>query len=145
MKIRSWLFWISFWWVVSFVIGRTLKAQDLSGHVRTEILNQLVPITVNVSTHCTTTLEFPLVIEEIDSDGCTQKPDEEKGDFYLHPGRSWFSLRSLRRGAAQNLAVILNGKVYEFWIQTSDDFDFSVLCRFGQQFNRPIWRAPIKP
>jgi hypothetical protein len=125
-------------------------SQDLSYRVRQEILDQRHPITVNVSVHGVTTLQFPAPIQSLESDGFTQKPNEEVGDFYISPGLNWVSIRSLRAGAAQNLGVVIAGKVYEVLVQTVDQNDFSVLFRFAER-PKPaernasfVWSPPLR-
>jgi hypothetical protein len=114
------------------LLSARLFAQDLSYRVREEILDQRTPVTVNVSTHAVTTLQFPAQIQSLESDGFTQKPNEEAGDFYISPGLNWVSIRSLRPGAAQNLGVVIAGKVYEVMIQTTELNDLAVLFQFEQ-------------
>ena len=97
-----------------------------------EILDQRNPVTINVSTHAVTTLQFPAQIQSLESDGFTQKPNEEAADFYISPGFNWVSIRSLRPGAAQNLGVVIAGKVYEVMIQTTELNDLAVLFQFEQ-------------
>ena len=116
--------------LVFLLLGSTVLAQDLSYRVRTEILDQRNPVTVNVSTSSCTTLQFPAPIQSLESDGFTQKPNEEAGDFYIAPGLNWVSIRSLRPGATQNLGVVIAGRVYEVMIQTAFLNDLSVLFRF---------------
>src|SRR6516162_7756133 len=115
---------------LSLLLLSVLLADDLSYRVRQEILDQRNPITVNVSTHAVTTLQFPAQIQSLESDGFTQKPNEEAGDFYIAPGLNWVSIRSLRPGATQNLGVVISGRVYEVMIQTAFLNDLSVLFRF---------------
>jgi hypothetical protein len=122
--------------------GSSLMAQDLSYRVRQEILDQRNPVTVNVSTHAVTTLQFPAQIQSLESDGFTQKPNEEAADFYISPGLNWVSIRSLRPGAAQNLGVVIAGKVYEIMIQTTALNDLAVLFRFDQGPTRPAKIVP---
>ena len=122
--------------------GSSLMAQDLSYRVRQEILDQRNPVTVNVSTHAVTTLQFPAQIQSLESDGFTQKPNEEAGDFYISPGLNWVSIRSLRPGAAQNLGVVIAGRVYEIMIQTTAINDLAVLFQFEQAPPRPAKIAP---
>ena len=117
--------------------GSSLMAQDLSYRVRQEILDQRNPVTVNVSTHAVTTLQFPAQIQALESDGFTQKPNEEAGDFYISPGLNWVSIRSLKAGAAQNLGVVIGGRVYEIMIQTTALNDLAVLFQF-EQVPRPV-------
>jgi len=117
--------------------GSSLMAQDLSYRVRQEILDQRNPVTVNVSTHAVTTLQFPAQIQALESDGFTQKPNEEAGDFYISPGLNWVSIRSLKPGAAQNLGVVIGGRVYEIMIQTTALNDLAVLFQF-EQVPRPV-------
>ena len=117
--------------------GSSLMAQDLSYRVRQEILDQRNPVTVNVSTHAVTTLQFPARIQALESDGFTQKPNEEAGDFYISPGLNWVSIRSLKAGAAQNLGVVIGGRVYEIMIQTTALNDLAVLFQF-EQVPRPV-------
>src|SRR6516225_6724389 len=114
----------------SLLLGGALFAEDLSYRVRQEILDQRNPVTVSVSTHAVTTLQFPAQIQALESDGFTQKPNEEAGDFYIAPGLNWVSIRSLRPGAAQNLGVVIAGRVDEMMIQTAFLNDLSVLFRF---------------
>jgi len=119
-----------------------LFAGDLSYRVREEILDQRNPITVNVSTHAVTTLQFPAQIQSLESDGFTQKPNEEAADFYISPGLNWVSIRSLGPGAAQNLGVVIAGRVYEIMIQTTALNDLAVLFRFERVPSRPGKVAP---
>ena len=118
--------------LVLLLLSVRLFAQDLSSRVRQEILDQRNPVTVNVSTHAVTTLQFPAQIQSLESDGFTQKPNEEAGDFYISPGFNWVSVRSLRPGAVQNLGVVISGRVYEILIQTTALNDLAVLFRFEQ-------------
>src|SRR6266404_7368193 len=127
---------------LSLLSAVSLFSQDLSYRVRTEILDQRNPITVNVSTHAVTTLQFPAQIQSLESDGFTQKPNEEAADFYISPGLNWVSIRSLRPGAAQNLGVVIAGRVYEIMIQTTALNDLAVLFRFDQVPPRPAKIAP---
>jgi len=124
------------------LLSPRLFAQDLSNRVRQEILDQRNPVTVNVSTHAVTTLQFPAQIQSLESDGFTQKPNEEAADFYISPGLNWVSIRSLRPGAAQNLGVVIAGKVYEIMIQTTALNDLAVLFRFDQGPARPAKIVP---
>ena len=128
--------------LVLLLLSAPLFAQDLSYRVREEILDQRNPITVNVSTHAVTTLQFPAQIQSLESDGFTQKPNEEAADFYISPGLNWLSIRSLRAGAAQNLGVVIAGRVYEIMIQTTALNDLAVLFRFEQVPSRPAKIAP---
>jgi hypothetical protein len=128
--------------LVLLLLSARLFAQDLSYRVRQEILDQRNPITVNVSTHAATTLQFPAQIQSLESDGFTQKPNEEAADFYISPGLSWVSIRSLRPGAAQNLGVVIAGRVYEIMIQTTALNDLAVLFRFEQAPPKPANIAP---
>jgi len=128
--------------LVSLLLSARLFAQDLSYRVRQEILYQRNPITVNVSTHAATTLQFPAQIQSLESDGFTQKPNEEAADFYISPGLNWVSIRSLRPGAAQNLGVVIAGRVYEIMIQTTALNDLAVLFRFEQVPPKPANIAP---
>src|SRR5208282_3757276 len=110
----------------SLLCAAAVYGQDFSYRVRAEILNQYAPVTVNVSEHAATTLQFPAPIQSLESDGFTQKPDTEAGDFYISPGVNWLTIRSLRAGASQNLGVVISGRVYEVFVQTVDQNDFSV-------------------
>src|SRR6516165_9747185 len=124
--------------LLSLLAARHLLGQDnLSYRVRQEILDQRNPVTVSVSTHAVTTLQFPARIQALESDGCTQKPNEEAGDFYISPGLNWVSIRSLKPGAAQNLGVVIGGRVYEIMIQTTALNDLAVLFQF-EQVPRPV-------
>ena len=124
------------------LLSARLFAQDLSYRVRQEFLDQSNPVTVNVSTRAATTLQFPAQIQSLESDGFTQKPNEEAGDFYISPGLNWVSIRSLRAGAAQNLGAVIAGRVYEIMIQTTALNDLAVLFRFEQVPSRPAKVAP---
>src|SRR5271165_843005 len=124
------------------LLSPRLFAQDLSDRVRQEILDQRNPVTVNVSTHAATTLQFPAQIQSLESDGFTQKPNEEAGDFYISPGVNWVSIRSLRPGAVQNLGVVIGGRVYEVMIQTTEVNDLAVLFRFERPPRRQTNIAP---
>jgi hypothetical protein len=106
-------------------------AQDLSSRVRREILDQLMPVTVHVSMRGITTLQFPDTIQALESDGFTQKPNEEVAAFSISPGLNWVSIRSLQEGAVQNLGVVIKGKVYEILIRTVTENDFSVLFYYA--------------
>jgi hypothetical protein len=128
--------------LVLLLLSARLFAGDLSYRVREEILDQRNPITVNVSTHAVTTLQFPAQIQSLESDGFTQKPNEEGADFYISPGLNWVSIRSLRAGVAQNLGVVIAGRVYEIMIQTTALNDLAVLFRFDQAPARPAKIAP---
>src|SRR5260370_13609230 len=128
--------------LVLLLLSARLFAQDLSYRVRQEILDQRNPITVNVSTHAVTTLQFPAQIQSLESDGFTQKPNEEAADFYISPGLNWVSIRSLRPGTAQNLGVVIAGRVYEIMIQTTALNDLAVLFRFEQVPPKPANIAP---
>jgi hypothetical protein len=128
--------------LVLLLLSARLFAQDLSYRVRQEILDQRNPITVNVSTHAATTLQFPAQIQSLESDGFTQKPNEEAADFYISPGLNWVSIRSLRPGAAQNLGVVIAGRVYEIMIQTTALNDLAVLFRFEEAPPKPTNIAP---
>jgi len=133
--------------LLSLLAARHLLGQDnLSYRVREEILDQRNPVTINVSTHAVTTLQFPAKIQSLESDGFTQKPNEEAGDFYISPGLNWVSIRSLNPGAAQNLGVVISGRVYEIMIQTATLNDLSVLFQFAQvppprpsKFSPKVW------
>ena len=127
---------------LSLLLLSVLLADDLSYRVRQEILDQRNPITVNVSTHAVTTLQFPAQIQSLESDGFTQKPNEEAGDFYISPGLNWVSIRSLRPGAAQNLGVVIAGRVYEIMVQTTALNDLAVLFQFEQAPPGPAKIAP---
>jgi hypothetical protein len=124
------------------LLSGPLLAQDLSYRVREEILDQRYPVTVNVSTHAATTLQFPAQIQSLESDGFTRKPNEETGDFYISPGVNWVTIRSLRQGAVQNLGVVIAGRVYEIMIQTAPINDLAVLFRFAQAPPNPAKTAP---
>jgi hypothetical protein len=128
--------------LVLLLLSAQLFAQDLSYRVRQEILDQRNPVTVNVSTHAVTTLQFPAPIQSLESDGFTQKPNEEAADFYISPGLNWVSIRSLKPGAVQNLGVVIAGRVYEVMIQTTALNDLAVLFRFSQVPSRTAKIAP---
>ena len=104
-------------------------ADDLGARVREAVLDQRQPVRIFVSTASATTVQFPTAIESLEGDSFTKDPAKEAGDFYISPGTNWFTLRSLRKGAKTNLGVVINGKVYELYIETADANDFSVLLR----------------
>jgi hypothetical protein len=127
------------------------ESAGLATRVREEVLDQLRPVSVNVSTHGITTLQFPAKVEALDGDGFTQKSDEA-GVFLFTPGVSWVSLKALRPGAQQNLNVIIAGKVYPVVVKANEANDFSVIFRFAGQGALPQTaaeaakgRAPKKP
>jgi hypothetical protein len=128
--------------LVLLLLNARLIAQDLAYRVREEILDQRYPVTVNVSTRAATTLQFPAQIQALESDGFTQKPNEEAGEFYLSPGVNWVTIRSLKPGAVQNLGVIIAGRVYEIMVQTAPINDLAVLFRFAQAQPNPTKTAP---
>jgi hypothetical protein len=130
------------------LLSARLFAQDLSYRVRQEFLDQYNPVTVNVSTHAATTLQFPAQIQSLESDGFTQKPNEESADFVISPGLNWVTIRSLRPGAAQNLGVVIAGRVYEIMFQTTELNDLSVLFLFKDALPKPkmaprVWLPPL--
>ena len=114
--------------LVCFFSGVTV-ADDLTPRVREAVLDQRQPVRIFVSTTSATTVQFPTAIQSLEGDAFTKDPSKETGDFYISPGTNWFSLRSLRKGAQTNLGVVINGKVYELYIETADTNDFSVLLR----------------
>lgn len=123
---------------LSLLSSVSVFSQDLSTRVRVELLDQRNPVTVYVSVHGVTTLQFPGPIQSLESDGFTTKPNEESGDFVISPGVNWVSIRSLRPSAAQNLGVVIAGKVYEVLVQTVDQNDFSILFRFAERPKPPV-------
>ena len=104
-------------------------ADDLAGRVREAVLDQRQPVRIFVSTASATTVQFPIPIQSLEGDSFIKDPAKEAGDFYISPGTNWFTVRSLRKGAKTNLGVVINGKVYELYIETADANDFSVLLR----------------
>jgi hypothetical protein len=119
--------------ILSLLLGATsLFADDNSMRVREEILDQHSPVTVNVSTHGLTTLQFADRIEALDGDSFTAKPGEEAGDFAFSPGINWVSIKALRPGTEQNLNVILRGKVFSIVVHTTEMNDFTVIFRYPQ-------------
>jgi hypothetical protein len=131
--------------ILLLLLASVSYGQDLSYRVRREVLDQRYPVTVNASTHGVTTLQFPSPIESLEGDGFTQKPSEESGDFYISPGLSWVSVRSLHPGAAQNLGVVISGRVYEVMIDTVPTNDLSVIFEFPRaaRQQRPVWSPLI--
>jgi hypothetical protein len=113
---------------VCFISGVAI-ADDLAARVREAVLDQRQPVRIFVSTTSATTVQFPTAIQSLEGDAFTKDPSKESGDFYISAGTNWFSLRSLRKGAKTNLGVVINGKVYELYIETADTNDFSVLLR----------------
>jgi hypothetical protein len=130
------------------LLSARLFAQDLSYRVRQEFLDQSNPVTVNVSTRAATTLQFPAQIQSLESDGFTQKPNEESADFVISPGLNWVTIRALKPGAVQNLGVVIAGRVYEIMVQTTELNDLSVLFRFKESPQKPkiaprVWLSPL--
>jgi hypothetical protein len=134
--------------ILFVLLTGSVMGQDLAYRVRQEILDQQHPVTVNVSLRGTTTLQFPATIQALESDAFTQKPGEEAGDFYVSPGVNWVSIRSLRAGAQTNLGVVLAGRVFELFIQTVGENDFSIIFRFARVVktaprNSAVWSPPL--
>jgi hypothetical protein len=109
--------------------------QDITGlgeRVRVERWSQTSPAIVNVSVNSWTTIQVPEQIESLEGGSFTQKPEEETGEFWIVPGDKWFSIKSLKAGAKQNLGVVISGRVYEILVQTVESNDFSVLLEFAK-------------
>jgi len=124
-----------------------LYAGEFSYRVRREVLDQLDPCTVYVSTRGLTTLQFPAPIKAVDGgDGFTTKPAElvkdETADFYISPGDNWLSVQSLKPGAEQNLSIVIAGKVYAVYLKTVEENDFTVLFRFPERAKPANHTAP---
>lgn len=113
------------------ILAAVAHGQDLSSRVRIGLLSQTIPAIVNVSMNSWTTVQLPIQIESLESGSFTQKPEEETGEFVIVPGVSWFTIRSLKEGAKQNLGIVISGRVYEVLVQTVDENDFSVLLEFA--------------
>lgn len=108
----------------------TRQQDELSQRVRQEVLDQLSPVRVNVSTQGITTLQFPTPIEAIDGDGFQAGADPTNGQFGVSVGPNWISVKALREGVEQNLNVILKGRVYPIVLIYSPQHDYSVLFSF---------------
>jgi hypothetical protein len=117
------------------------KQGDLSQRVRQEVLDQLNPVRVAVSTQGITTLQFPVNIQAVDGDGF-QAPSElgnnqvnqpTSAQFSVSPGPNWVSVKALREGVRQNLNVMLKGRVYPIVLDYSDQHDYAVLFSFKQK------------
>jgi len=124
------------------VIGRegeiNQKQGDLSQRVRQEVLDQLNPVRVAVSTQGITTLQFPVNIQAIDGDGFQAQSDIQvsqttSAQFSVSTGPNWVSVKALREGVQQNLNVLLKGRVYPIVLDYSDQHDYSVLFSFKQK------------
>jgi hypothetical protein len=117
-----------------FAEGTTQPQDEMSGRVRREVLDQLNPVRVNVSTKGITTLEFPSGIQAIDGDGFQAENEQTNSQsaaanaqFSISTGDNWISVKALREGVEQNLNVILNGRVYPIVLTWTDDHDYAVL------------------
>src|SRR5580700_8013853 len=99
-------------WLVG-IAARAETDQDsvdaLANKVREELLDQRSPVTVNVSMHGITTLQFPTHIDAVDGDGFATKPSQD-AQFLIVAGDNWLSLKSLQVTAEQNLNVIIRGR-----------------------------------
>jgi hypothetical protein len=133
--------------IVLLLVSATAAAQDLSYRIRSEVLDQWNPVTVNVSTSSCTTVQFPGPIQSLESDGFTSKPNDEAGDFYISAGVNWFSVRALKPAAVQNLGVVINGRVYEIVFQTVAVNDLAVIFHFPARRAQTAraWAPPLKP
>jgi len=114
------------------------KQGDLSQRVRQEVLDQLNPVRVAVSTQGITTLQFPMNIQAIDGDGFQAQSDIQvsqttSAQFSVSPGPNWISVKALREGVQQNLNVMLKGRVYPIVLDYSDQHDYAVLFSFKQK------------
>lgn len=126
--------------------GQSAAGGPLSDRVREEVLDQRNPVEVNVSTHGATTLQFPAKLQAIEGDGLTLKPDEVPGDFLISRGPNWVSVKALRAEVAQNLNVMIEGRVYPIYLKYDPQNDFSVLFRFvghGLSGARPVPRKAV--
>lgn len=122
-------FWMV-WWLIMAIVIHHARGQDLSGRVKIGLLSQTEPITVTVSMNSWTTVQVPQQIQTLEGGAFTQKPEEETGEFCIVPGVNWFTVKSLKEGAKQNLGIVIAGRVYEIVIQTADENDFSVILEF---------------
>ena len=114
------------------------KQGDLSQRVRQEVLDQLSPVRVAVSTQGITTLQFPINIQAIDGDGFQAQSDIQlsqttSAQFSVSTGPNWVSVKALREGVQQNLNVMLKGRVYPIVLDYSDQHDYAVLFSFKQK------------
>lgn len=110
-------------------------AQDLSGRVRKEILNQTFPITVNVSTDSSTAIEFPAPVQAVASAQFTAKANENtQAQFYYgwQSGANWMVIQSMKEHAEQNFTIVIYGRVYEINCKTTTSPDFSIIFSFGE-------------
>jgi hypothetical protein len=123
--------------LVIWLVGIAARAENATGQdsgdalankVREELLDQRSPVTVNVSMHGITTLQFPAHIDAVDGDGFATKPSQD-AQFLIVAGDNWLSLKSLQVTAEQNLNVIIHGRVYPILIRTRQEHDFAVLFK----------------
>lgn len=138
----------------SFAEGPELDQQQnqLAVRVRREVLDQLSPVRVSVSTRGITTLQFPINIEAIDGDGF--QPDNghnnnqtaaaaaANAQFSVSTGENWISVKALREGVEQNLNVILDGRVYPIVLTCSEDHDYAVLFSVKNSLAAPGQPGP---
>ncbi len=108
--------------------------------VRQELLDQLHPVRVNVSTVGITTLQFPVNVEALDGDGIQAGNDAGSSqgnapvnaDFVVSTGPNWVSVKALREGVEQNVSVVLRSRVYPILLTYSTRHDFAVLFSFRE-------------
>ncbi len=114
------------------------EQDDLSQRVRQEVLDQLNPVRVGVSTRGITTLQFPVNIEAVDGDGIqaesgqgsNQSGQQGNAQFSVSAGPNWVSVKALREGVEQNLNVMLRGLVYPIVLSYAEQNEYSVLFSF---------------
>jgi hypothetical protein len=123
---------------------------ELASRVKQEVLDQLNPVRVAVSTQGITTLQFPVNVQAIDGDGFQAQSDLTNNknqltnaQFSVSTGPNWVSVKALREGVHQNLNVILKGRVYPIVLDYASQYDYSVLLSFKQ--NPGVSRAPSSP
>ena len=128
--------------------GHMARGGPLSDRVREEVLDQRNPVEVHPGMRGATMLQFSDKLQGIEGDGFTTKPDEVPGDFLLSHGPNWVTVRALKPDAAQNLNVVIGGKVYPIYLKTEKENDFAVLFSLsghGLSGARPAPRKAVTP
>ena len=96
--------------------------------VRQEVLDQLDPVVVRISTRGITTLQFPAPLEAVDGDAVATNPKQApNAELMLSPGPNWLSVKALREGVEQNLTVVIRGKIYPIVLRGVARHDYAVL------------------
>ena len=100
-------------------------------------LDEDVPIPVPTSTIRTTTILFPVPVEDSHGTGFTLNPAKVRGDFFIagKPGLTYISITPLVEGIRRNLNVVLRGRVYSLDVYPAiprGAAAFSVITKFKE-------------